>query len=525
MTVPRLQGLDAAAIQQVISTAQALNLGQAGQAAALLAPMLASHPDHPEVLRLHAGILNLRGDFSAALAVMQRAIQLRPADPLYHNTLGTVLGASGDFDAAVSALKQACKLQPDLAIAWYNLGVMLTRCVRHDEAAEALRNAVKLMPGHMEARALLGDMMRVRGEVEAAAAEYRKVLAEQPWTGMAWWGLADLRIDALTPDDVESMRTALRDARANDDDRIAIGFALAKVLDEQGRYSESLDALKLANETARLRFRWDSVGFSANIAAINAAFTPPPSNTTGSDLGHGVIFITGLPRSGTTLVEQILASHSQVEGAGELPDLPLTLTEESQRRRMPFPTWVSSTPSADWHRLGKRYLERTVHWRAHRPVSTDKLPANWMYIGAIRAMLPGARIIICRRDPVETCFSCYRQHLANNEYTRTFGDLAAYWRDFDKSTRHWSTLHPANIYQHSYEAFLTDPERGTHKLLSFCGLPFEEACMRFQETAREVRSPSATQVRQPLYKDTARAQRYGTLLDPLRKVLRTAIVE
>lgn len=519
MNAPRLEGLDNHAAQRVLATAQALALGRADQAEAQLRPAIAAYPDHPEVLRLHAGILSARGDHPGARSAMQRAVELRPMDALYHNTLGTVLGSAGDFDGAIRALNRACELQPDLASAWYNLGVMLTRCVRNGEAAEALERAVELAPDNMDARALFGDLLRMRGDTEASATEYRRVLAERPWAGMAWWGLADLRSNALTADDVGRMQAALNDKRASDDDRIAIGFALAKALDEQGCYDESLEALRRANAIARLRQRWNAPGFSAAIDAVNRAFTPPPAGTVDPKLGREAIFIVGLPRSGTTLVEQILASHSHVEGAGELPDLSLVLAEESRRRGKPFPAWVIDAQPSDWQRLGERYLERTMHWRRRRPMFSDKLPGNWMYIGAICAMLPGARIVACRRDALETCFSCYRQHLYNNEYTRTPEDLAAYWRDYDRSVRHWVSLHPTRVYEHDYEAMIGDAEPAIRKLLDFCGLPFEEACLRFHETRREVRSPSATQVRQPLQAGTARAQRYGALLDPLRTAL------
>jgi tetratricopeptide (TPR) repeat protein len=519
MSAARLEGLDNDVARRVVGAAQALGLGRADQAEAQLAPALASHPDHPEVLRLRAGILSLRGDHAGARKAMERAVELRPMDALYYNTLGTVLGTAGDFDSAIRALHRACELQPDLSTGWYNLGVMLTRCVRNEEAADALMRAVGLAPDNMDARALLADLLRMRGDIDASTREYRRILSERPWSGMAWWGLADLRTGTLTRDDLEQMRAALRDGRASDDDRIAIGFALAKGLDESGRYGESLEELKRANAIARLRQRWNAQAFSAGIAATNAAFNPPPPGAATPDLGHAAIFIVGLPRSGTTLVEQILASHSQVEGAGELLDLPQVLAEESRRRGSPFPHWVAEATSADWERLGARYLERTARWSKRRAVFTDKLPNNWMYIGAIRAMLPAAHIVVCRRDPLETCFSCYRQHLAGNEYTRTPEDLVAFWRDFDRTAELWARLDPKHVYQHSYEALLADPEPAVRKLLDFCGLDFEEACVRFHETVREVRSPSATQVRNPLEPGTARAHQYGALIDPLRTLL------
>lgn len=519
MNVPRLAGLDSEAAQHAVATAGALALGRADQAAARLRPALARYPNHPEVLRLHAGILNLRGEFPAALQAIRCAVELRPRDPLYLNTLGVIQGDGGDPDSAIETLQRACKIEPGLALAWFNLGTMLVRCVRNEEAIEALQRAVLLEPGHMEARALLGDMLRVGGRVQESAAEYRKVLAERPWSGMAWWGLADLRTNAFAPEDVERMRISLRDPRATDDDRIATGFALAKALDEQGRYEESLDVLKRANAIARLRQQWNAGAFSATISVINDAFTPAPVAASPSDFGHEAFFIVGMARSGTTLVEQILASHSQVEGTGELPDLSAVLAEESRRQGKPFPRWVGAMLPSDWKRLGQRYLARTARWRQRRPRFTDKLPNNWMYIGAIRAMLPGAHIVVCRRDPLETCFSCYRQHLAGNEYTRTPEDLVGFWRDFDRTANHWASMYPANVYQHGYEVLLASPEKAVRKLLDFCELPFEEGCLRFHENARTVRSPSATQVRRPLGSNTARGQQYGALLDPFRALL------
>lgn len=526
MTSPRLQGLDNAAAQQVVATAQALGMGRADQAEAQLRPALLRYPDHPEVLRLHAGVLGLRGHHGQAIDTMRRALAMQPADPLYHNTLGTILGASGDFDSAIASLHRACELQPGLATAWYNLGVMLTRCVRNEEATEALKRAVALAPDNMDARALLADLLRMRGDVAESAAEYRKVLRKQSWAGMAWWGLADLRTGALTAGDIERMQSILREGRADDHDRIAIGFALAKALDERGRYLESLDALKRANAIARLRQKWNAPAFSAMVDTINHAFASPPSPSTPPEFGREVVFIVGMPRSGTTLVEQILASHSQVEGAGELPDVPLVLAEESRQRDKPYPKWVPDMRPEDWRRLGERYLERTSHWRDRKPGFTDKLPGNWMQIGAIRAMLPGARVIVCRRDPLETCFSCYRQLLPEgSEYARTPEDVTTFWRDFDRTANHFATTQPANVYQHGYEALIAEPETAIRRLLEFCGLPFEEACLNFQETRRAVRSPSATQVRQPLRGDTARTQAYGELLDPFRKGLGMPLFE
>lgn len=516
----RLQGLGPSATQQVMIAGQALDAGRADEADRQLQRVLAAYPNHPEVLRMKAGIHSLRGEHGAAVQLMQRALSQRPHDALYHNTLGSLLGAAGNYDGAIAALQRTCELEPKLAMAWYNLGVMLTKSVRNEEATQALQHAVALAPDHVGARALLADLLRTRGEVEAAAAEYRRLIAVRPTFGLAWWGLADLRSVRFDGNDIAQMQAALRRSDATENDRVAIGFALAKALDDNGEYAQSLDALANANATARRYQPWDAARFSNGVRDVTDAFVPPPAVDTASPLGSEVIFIVSLPRSGSTLVEQILASHSMVEGAGELPDLPQVLAEETQRRGKPIPQWAREATADDWQRLGRRYLERTAHWRRTRPRFTDKLPNNWIYIGAIRAMLPGARIVVCRRDPLETCFSCYRQPLdASSGYSRSFDDLARFWRDFDRASTQSAALHATHVREHSYEAMVDDPQTQIEELLAFCGLPFEEACLNFHENRREVRSPSASQVRQPMRRDTARSQRYGALLNPLRAAL------
>jgi tetratricopeptide (TPR) repeat protein len=503
----------------VSHVARALDDGRLEAAIAGMTPLLARCPEHPEIQRLHAGILGMQGRHPEAIAAMRAALAQRPDEPAYLNTLATLLGQAGDYDGAIAALHKACTLQPDMALAWYNLGVMLTRSVRNDEAEEALRTAVERDPDAIDARALLADLLRMRGQPVEAAAEYRRVLGDRPWAGMAWWGLADLKTARMDATNVTAMQAALGEPRASEDDRIAIGFALGRALDDQGRLAESLQAIAAANAVARRRHPWNAAAYSAAVDALAAAFEQPPAGADEPTLGQEVIFIVGLPRSGSTLVEQILASHPEVEGTGELPDLPQVLAEESRRRGQPFPRWVPQMQPADWTRLGRRYLERTARWRQRRPRFTDKLPSNWIYAEAIRAMLPGARIVGCRRDPLETCLSCYRQRLDNNEYTRDFNDLARFWHDCDRTLQRLARRYPEAVMVHDYEALLAEPELRIRALLAFCGLPFDPACVRFHETARDVRSPSADQVRQPLRRDTAHAARYGALLDPLRAAL------
>lgn len=514
----RLAGLAPTAIDQVLAAARALELGRAHDADAALQLLLKSHSAHPEVLRLLSGLHSLQGRPHEAVAIMQRAVALRPHDALYRNTLGAAYIGAQRYDDAIHTLREATARDPNLAVAWFNLGLALMRSMRVREASDALRRAVALSPDQFNARVILGDTLRAQGDVDAATIEYRRVLAREANAGMAWWGLAELRNALFDAADIARMRSAA-ESNASIADRVATGMALAKALDDAGDYAGAFDALTAAHRLMRDRVRWDADVHHQAVDRVLEAFTPPPIGAEDSTLGREAIFVVSLPRSGSTLIEQVLAAHSHVEGAGELPDVPAVLSEESNRRRAHFPQWIAAMSPHDWTRLGRRYLERTARWRERHPRFTDKLPYNWFYAGAVHAMLPSARIVIVRRDPLETCFSCYRQHLADNEYTRDFNDLAAFWRDFDRAAAHWSRLYPTRVTQVQYERLIAEPEPTIRDLLAFCELPFEEGCLSFHDAAREVHTPSATQVREPLRRDTARADRYGALLDPLRAAL------
>ncbi|MES2404258.1 MAG: sulfotransferase [Pseudomonadota bacterium] len=512
-----IQGLDAQAQAQYARAADALTAGKPREAAALAKVLVEQAPEHPDVLHLLAGIRGRLGDHAGAVNAVRQALHARPDDATFCCTLGKQLAAIGQLDAAIEALQRACALQPELAMAWYNLGVLQVRAVRFNEAEAALRRTLELVPDNLQARLQLADLLKMAGRVDAAAATWREVLAARPASGDAWWGLAEL--GQAGDDDIPAMQVAMRDPRASERDRIALGFAIARVLDRSDRCAEAMGVLKETHAHARKLQPWDAAAFARGLDAVLAAFAA--TRVTGAACGHGAIFIASLPRSGSTLTEQVLAAHSQVEASGELRDLPQVLAEESRQRGRHYPEWVSSMAEDDWRRLGERYLERTARWRERKPFFTDKLPGNWMHVGVIRAMLPGAKVIVCRRDPLETCFSCYRQYMTadGQGWTHRFEDLAAYWNVFDRALWQWQARYPGFVYTQEYETLLAEPEASVRALLAFCGLPFEDACLAFGAGSREVRSPSAMQVREPLRRDTARAPRYGALLDPLRSAL------
>jgi hypothetical protein len=338
---------------------------------------------------------------------------------------------------------------------------------------------------------------------------------------LAWAGLAEIKTIALGADDIEALERLRADPSLSEEERAIAGFALGRGLEDERRYPEAFAAFAAANTVMRRMMPWDAAAHSRYVDAIAAAFDAPSAPPADRARGREVVFIVSLPRAGSTLAEQILGAHPDVEGAGELNDLALILQEESARRGEPYPHWIGKATPMDWERLGTDYLERTRRWRNARPVHVDKAVFNWPFVGAIAAMLPGARIVNCRRDPLETGWSCFKQRFVRGQqaFSYDLADIGACWVDYDRMMFFWHARFAGRIYDLVHEDLLASPEPEIRRLLDFCGLPFDARCLRAHRSDRVVRTSSAAQVREPLRKDTARAHHYGALLDPLRRAL------
>jgi tetratricopeptide (TPR) repeat protein len=507
-------------IRNLQDAASALQRRQPVQAERILRGILAAAPRNPDALRLLGLSQQQRGDYALAAETLRDALVLRTGDPVILNDLGNALRLCGDPEGAIAALREATQRAPRFATAWFNLGKTLKNNLYPEEACAALRQALDCDPDFAAAWGTLGDALKACGDIEGAVSAYRRGLRYPSHAAQTWYHLANLQTIPLDAQDVVALRTLLANTRLADDARIHAGYALAKALDDQHDYAEAFAALSAASALKRSRIAWDAARFSAFISSIEEAFAHSPQTTAGTDRGKEVIFVVSLPRSGSTLVEQIIASHSQVEGANELAVLPQIIHAESTRRKREFPQWVGDATTGDWQRLGDEYLARTERWRRNRPRFTDKGVANWQYVGAALAMLPGARVINCRRDAVEICFSCYRQLFAHgHDYSYDLVEMAACWRDYDRLSAHWRERYPRQVHEFVHERLQREPEAQIRELLEFLDMPFEPACVEFHRTERVVRTASGAQVRQPLRPSSAHAARYGTLLDPLRATL------
>lgn len=516
------RGLSPTAARLLAEAGAALGRMKLDDAERALFGVLALAPDCAEANRLMGVASQMRGDHARAVEFLHDALAVNPDDATTHMNLGSALYETGATEDALASLRRACELAPGMAAGWYNLGKALKLQFQYAAACEALRRALKLDPTHVLSRLCLADAQTGLGDIAEAIRNYREVLRRQPAQAQAWFSLANLKTARFEPADVVHLQRALQQAGTTTDARISLGFALAKAHEDQGDYAAAFEALRQANMLKRRTVPWNGAAERARVDAIMAAFALPLPAPLDPTLGKEVIFIVSLPRSGTTLTEQILASHPEVEGANEITDLPQVIEDESKRRGKPFPQWVPDATAEDWSRLGRDYLARTERWRRERPRFTDKNLVTWQLVGAIMAMLPGAHVVSSHRDPMETCFACYRQLFSNGAYfSYDLADMASHYQDYDRLSRHWQAMFPQRILDYPYEALLADPETRIRQLLAFCDLTFDEACLAPHLASRTVRSTaSAAQVRQPLRAAATQSVFYDDQLKPLRAQLR-----
>ncbi len=518
----RLRGLTAPQANRLRQVVRDLARGDLLMAGQWLLELARSAPDHPEVLRWRAARHAAVGEWVAAADCLSRSAEQRPGDFDVLLTLAQAQAQCGEHLAAGRSLHAAqhavCSAEHGLA-----LSIECDRQGLLELALVAVEQALALPPASPPNAVALLQRARCRhamGQADGAAADCRALIAARKFGARAWFMLLDLKTVRLQSGELEQLAQAAEAPDVSAADRPLLEFALGKALEDAGQPERALSVLHRANAAMRPSHPWDSAVFARQVQAVRAAFEGEARSAAQAQ-GAEVIFLVGLPRSGTTLVEQVLASHSQVEGASELPYLGQVVDEESRRRGQPFPAWVASTSADDWTRLGQRYLQLSAHWRQRRPVATDKLPENWLLAGAALAMLPQARVIDCQRDALETCWSCYKQLFGPQRvgYAYAFETLAAHWHACDSLCRFWAQQQPLRFRAQSYEALVAEPEAQIRALLDFCGLPFEPACLHFQTAQRAIRTPSALQVRQPLKTASTPAAGYGALLDPLRLLL------
>lgn len=465
------------------------------------------------------------GRTSDAERLLRRAILLAPAAVPAHVDLISLLSRLGRAEEALALLGTALTRQPDCVWALSLKAAVLETEHRTDEALEVHRALLAQASHAAVPWTNYGHALKTVGNLADAVAAYRRALDLDPASGVAWWGLANLRTVRLGAEDVARMEQALAHVR-DDLNRTQLHFALGKALADLDRFESSFRHYERANAIRAGLIRYDPASLSGLVDQMQTRFT---ASLVERHAGQGCdapdpIFIVGMPRSGSTLVEQILASHPMIEGLGELPELDriAALIGGAGASRPAWPETVVGLGPDGLRALGEDYLAATRRYRrTDRPFFTDKMPANWRYVGLIRLILPHAKIVDVRRQPLACCFSNFTTYFnLRTNFPSSLKDLGRYCADYVRAMDHFDAVLPGTVRRVHHERLVEDAEAEVRRLLDDLGLPFDAACLRFHENMRAVHTPSAQQVRQPINREgLERWRRYEAWLRPLEAAL------
>ena len=465
-------------------------LGVLEDAEFLLESAVAFAPDDLEARIDYVGVLRKRQKFERAMAEAEELLKRAPDDPRMRSLHAIEAMQTGDYDTALAGFDAVLAQVPNDAATLTSRGHALKTCGRAEEAVDA----------------------------------YRAALVAQPRHGEAWYSLANLKTLRFDDADLDAMRAREDDPDLGFMDRVHLAFALGKAHEDRGDHAEAFACYARGNALKKAQSRYDadrmSEEFRHTASVCDADFFAEREGF--GDPATDPIFVVGLPRAGSTLIEQILASHSCVDGTLELPDI--LSTSQRLRRRAgagPWPEVLRELDADACAELGAGYLRDTRIHRADAPRFTDKMPNNFRHIGLIRLMLPNARIIDARRHPLACCFSGFKQLFAEGqEFSYDLTDLGRYYRDYVELMDHWDTVLPGRVLRVQHEDVVDDLEGQVRRMLDFCELPFEDGCLRYWETERAVRTPSSEQVRKPIFRDAVEQWRnFEPWLAPLKDAL------
>lgn len=501
--------------------------GRVKEAVSTLEMILANNPQNKEALaRLGVAYLELN---RAGLAekTLRRLVNLQPNYANGWKALGSALGMQFRFAEAADAFKKARHLQPDNLKVLAGEAQMLLRAGRYRAAAKAYEDVLLIDKTNLSALLGLGHARRALGEDKEAVSAYRKATTIEPRFGQAWWSIANLKTNSFTEADSVAMKRA-EAVMEKGEAQAAVQFSLAKAYEDAGETDRAFAQYLIANKTARGIISYDAQADENYVRRIEMVFPKSLFKImagAGCDYS-GPIFVVGMPRSGSTLVEQILASHSAVEGLGELPSLG-QCSALLDRKGDLFPEVLKKALPDDLQALGEKYFELTKPYRSGQTFFVDKMPNNFFLIGLIALILPNAIIIDARRHPMDSCVSSFRQFFAKGQsFSYALDDLARYYRLYDRLMKHWNCVLPGRVLRVDYEALVLDQDKQTKQLLAHCGLSFEEQCLRFHETKRAVGTASSEQVRKPLYRSGLQSwRRYEKHLSELQHALRDVLVD
>ena len=513
---------------RLLAPAIALVENRIPEAEILLRRHLTQFPTDVAAIRMFAEVAARVGRLPDSENLLTRALELAPGFAAARHNYAVVLHRQDKTRLALEQVDQLLAAEPRNPSFRVLRAAILNRIGEYDEALRVYDDVVAEYPGNAHVWMSYGHALKTAGRQSDSVAAYRRSLRLRPELGEAWWSLANLKTFKFTADEIRSMRAQVARPELSVADRYHFHFALGKALEDAREYADSFEHYASGNRLRRSVINYDADRISGNVRRARALYS---REFLASRDGSGIpdrdpIFIVGLPRAGSTLVEQILSSHSQVEGTMELPDVAAIvkglLDRNGPNGPQQYPQVVATLSNDDVVRLGRVYLERTrIQRKTTRPLFIDKMPNNWAHVGLIHLMLPNARIVDARRHPMSCCFSGFKQHFARGQhFSYSLEDVGRYYRDYVALMAHFDEVLPGRVHRVIYERMIDDTEAEVRRLLDYCGLPFEDGCLRFYENTRAVRTASSEQVRQPIFRDAVDQWRhYEAWLAPLVQAL------
>jgi len=501
--------------------------GKLAKAERIAREFLKLHPADVSAIRILADIgIKLR-QFDDARLLLERCLELAPDFHLARHNYAVTLVRQQRLEPALAEVEKLLATEPDNPSFLVLKGTILVRMGQHAEALAIYERVLKDYPNQARAQMNYGHALKTVGRLAESIAAYRKCVELSPGIGEAYWSLANLKTFRFSDADIAQMRAQVTTSGGDHDDQAHIAFALGKALEDREEYEESFRFYKRGNAIRSINHRHNAkinvFNTARQIKVLDAAFFEARSGV--GCPAPDPIFIVGMPRAGSTLLEQILASHSQIQGTAELTDV-ITISRRlaEKSRKNPagkYPEVLAELPPERFRELGESYLETTRIQRSDTPFFIDKMPNNFQHIGLIHLILPNAKIIDARRHPMACCFSNFKQLFARGQtFTYNLEDMGRYYRDYFILMDHWDRVLPGRVYRVHYEEMVADTENQIRALLDYCRLPFEAQCLRFYETERAIRTPSSEQVRQPIYTQGLEQWRnFEPYLGPLKEAL------
>jgi tetratricopeptide (TPR) repeat protein len=507
----------------LLDAAQAIGRGEPWRAEEILRTRLQEHPSDVAALRMFAELATSIARYADAERALVHALELAPDYLQARHVLAAVHYGQGKLAEALTETERLLTADPKHPAFRALKAAILVGLGEHEAAIALYRELLAEMPEQPRLWMSLGHALKAVGRVPEAVAAYRTSLEKLPGLGESWWSLANLKTYRFADADVAAMEEQLAAGRLGPEDRLHFEFALGKALEDAQRYPESFGHYSEGNRQRRAMLDYDPDELAGQRARAAALFTPQFfAGLPGGNPAADPIFIVGMPRSGSTLVEQILSSHPLVEGTMELPDLPAIVRDLTGNSLETYPELLAGLSPEQRHALGQRYLDSTrVQRRTGRPFFIDKLPGNFLHIALIQLILPNAKIVDVRRNPLACCFSCFKQHFAAGQgFAYDLTELGRYYSDYAAMMRTIDRALPGRVHRVIYEELVADLEGEVRRLLAHLGLPFDPACLAFHRTERAVRTPSAEQVRQPIFADGIDQWRhFEAWLDSLKAAL------